>query len=172
MPYVDSHLQAGEQVLYRVNRGRAWYDYLLAFAMLFVLAPLVLGVYFFAMIIVTRSIATSLPTGPEGALIAALVGLVILVFVPLFAAISAIVEFVAFWLTDMALTDRRILGRALGRNRIWLRTVDIPVQDIAKVHRFRLSALMTIERKSTRHAQVLGPFKDCNGFIARCEQRA
>lgn len=171
MSYVDSHLQAGEQILYRINRGRAWYDYLWAFVSFLLLTPLVLSIYIFGMTLTVRVIAASLPASPEGELITALVALALLAFMPVLAVISQGVEFVAFWLTDVALTDRRILGRALGRNRLWLRTFDIPAQDVAKVHRFRLSSLVAIERKSTRRAAVLGPFKDFKGFIARCEQR-
>lgn len=170
MSYVESHLQAGERILFRASRGHAWYDKLLAVLLTFLVTPLVLAVYAFAMGFLLQVISTLLPSGPESQLALALLVVGMLGVIPLMTVYTQIVDFIAFWQTDVALTDRRLFGRALGRNRFWLRTIDIPTQDIARVHRYRLSALVCVDRKSTRRAEVFGPLKGLGRFVDECKR--
>lgn len=170
MSYIDSHLQSGERILYRANRGHAWYDVLLAIVLAFLVTPLALALYMFAMNFLIQTIAAILPSGPESQLLLILLIIGLMVITPLLAIYSQIVDFVAFWQTDVALTDRRLFGRALGRNRFRLRTIDIPTQDIACAHRYRLSALLCVDRKSTRHSEVFGPFKSLRHLVDECKR--
>jgi len=170
MSFVESHLQSGERILYRANRGHTWYDILLAIVLTFLVAPLALALYMFAMNFLIQIIAAILPSGPEGQLVLMLLIVGLMVITPLLAVYSQIVDFIAFWQTDVVLTDRRLFGRALGRNRFWLRTIDIPTQDIACAHRYRLSALLCVDRRSTRHSEVFGPFKGLRRFVDECKR--
>lgn len=170
MSYIDSHLQSGERILYRANRGHAWYDILWAIVSTFLVTPLVLAFYTFVMSLFLRSIAALLPGGPESQLFMAGLAILMMAVIPLMAVYTQIVDFVAFWQTDVALTDRRLFGRAPGRNRFWLRTIDIPTQDIACAHRYRLSTLLCVDRKSTRHSEVFGPFKGLRHLVDECKR--
>lgn len=80
MSFVESHLQSGERILYRANRGHTWYDILLAIVLTFLVAPLALALYMFAMNFLIQIIAAILPSGPEGQLVLMLliVGLMVI----------------------------------------------------------------------------------------------
>lgn len=170
MSYVESHLQAGERILYHADRGHAWYDILWAIVSTFLIAPLVLAFYTFVMSLFLRGIAALLPGGPESQLFMAGLAILMMAVIPLMAVYTQIVDFVAFWQTDLALTDRRLFGRAPGRNRFWVHTIDIPIQDVAHVHRYRLSSLVSVDRKSTRHREIFGPIKALGRFLDECKR--
>jgi hypothetical protein len=119
MSSINSQLQPGEQVLVRINRGRKWYHFLGLIIEFFILVPITFWLLLYLLMpmlgpLVSEEIALLMVLGLFG-----LIGLLLLL------------DFIHFWVDDVALTDRRILGTAQGSAVFSFKKIEIPLVAVA-----------------------------------------
>ena len=117
MSYIKSRLQPGERVIFRIRRGRKWHHYLSMFILYFIALPLIL----WAMMIFVAPIIRALPQ-PAGMLLES--GFLLLI------SIAVLLDFIHFFVDELALTNTRIIGRAMGATNWVFRKIDLPLSGI------------------------------------------
>jgi hypothetical protein len=142
MSYIESQLQPGEQVLFRINRGRKWYHYILLVIEYFILAPFLFWItLYFLVPILGRFL-------PQAAALLSVGGLLFLL------SLGLLLDFMHFLLDDIALTDRRIVGRAQGTTTLAFQKIDVPLSVIASATATGgfVSPMLEIRRKDGKPA--------------------
>ena len=164
MSYLTSQLKPGEEILYLVNRGRRWFHYAsLIVAIVFIVA--IMSVWNFLFTPTLSSIPVPGPNDPtwEWATWFAFVyggtyGFPSIVF---FITLRGVRH---FFVVEVALTNKRLLGRTPIGRFAWLRRVDIPLEDIESITMVRKNALQ-IKRKSAVRPLNLGKLADAQGLV-------
>jgi hypothetical protein len=139
MSYIESQLQPGEQVLFRINRGRKWYHYLLLVLPFCVLLPIlvwVIGKFFLPIL------AAFLP---QNALLLIGSGMLVLI------GAGILTDVVHFLVDELALTDRRIVGKVQGAFSAWVfQKINVPLSEIESARAMGgfASASLVIQRKN------------------------
>lgn len=158
MSYIESQLQPGEQILFRINRGRKWYHYLLLVLPYFILVPiliLVVGKLFLPIL------AAFLP---ETALILTWSGLLLLI------GLGILTDVVHFLVDELALTDRRIVGKVQGAFSAWVfQKINVPLSEIESIRAMGgfASASLVIRRKDGKPDLIVRNLGSCEQFAAK-----
>ena len=162
MSYTTSQLQPGEQVLHLVTKGRQWYHYLFAVLMLFLCAPLI-GILWISF----NPFATFPMPGPSDPAWTWLIWYTIqygcTFGFPLLLIYAGIMDLLNIFLVEVALTNKRLLGRVSGPFSI-PRSVDIPLEDIESIIVIRRSTLQ-IKRKSAARPMNLAGLANPQGLV-------
>ncbi len=146
MSYISSHLQPGEQVLIRTNRGRKWYHFLWMVFGYFIFLPIMAWIMLYFLVQIFGEFLSQ-----TAALIFTGVFLIVL-------ALGGLVDIIHFLVDDIALTDRRILGLAQGATTWSFKKYDIPLSVIESI-RATGGALvgysLEIQRRDVKHKLYL-----------------
>jgi hypothetical protein len=118
MSYITSQLQPGEQVLFRINRGRKWYHYLLLVIEYCILIPFLFWMLLYFLVPILGAFL------PQAAALLSVGGLLLLL------SLTLLLDFIHFLVDDIALTDRRIVGRAQGAMTWVFKKIDVPFSAI------------------------------------------
>jgi hypothetical protein len=158
MSYIESQLQPGEQVLFRINRGRKWYHYLFLVLPYLILVPiLILVVGFFLL----PALAVSLP---ETVLIVIWSGLLLLI------GLGILTDVVHFLVDELALTDKRIVGKVQGAFSAWVfQKINVPLPEIESVEAMGgfASASLVIQRKDGKPDLIVRNLDSRKQFAAK-----
>jgi hypothetical protein len=154
MSYVESQLQPGEQVLFRINRGRKWYHYLFLVLPYLILLPiLILVVGFFLL----PALAASLP---ETVLIVIGSGLLLLI------GLGILTDVAHFLVDELVLTDKRIVGRAQGAFSAWVfQKINVPLSEIESAT--SSSSSLVIQRKNGKPDLIVRSLDSRKQFAAK-----
>jgi hypothetical protein len=156
MSYVTSQLQPGEQVLHRITKGRQWYHYVLAILMMCICAPSIGGLW-----IRFNPFATFPAPGPNDPAWTMLIWATIfygcMFGFPLLLLYAGLMDFLNIFLVEVALTNKRLLGRVSGAFSL-PRRVDIPLEDIESiiVPKHARYALQIKRKSATRPQRLVG----------------
>ncbi len=122
MSYIESQLQPGEQVLFRISRRRKWYHYLLvvpAYCVLLTVLIWLVGNFFLPILAAFLS---------ETALILIGSGLLLLIGLGILPGV------IHFLVDELALTDRRIVGKVQGAFSGWVfQKISVPLSEVESV---------------------------------------
>ena len=151
----DAELQAGERLLYRIDRGRKWQHYLLLVLPYLLLLPVLLWM----VANVLLPILASLLPSAAGMLVAGSFLLLILA--------GMVVDMLHFERDFLAITDRRVFGRTQGPYSAWAsQTVDLPLTEIESVRMVNgfLSPTLEIHRKGRKPPVLVRGLRGLHGF--------
>jgi hypothetical protein len=122
MGYIQSQLQPGEQVLFRISRRIKWYHYLLLVLPYCIVVPLFTWVMGYIFLPIFAAFL------PETALIIVGSGTLILI------ALALLDDVMHFLVDELALTDRRIVGKVQGAFSAWVfQKISVPLSEIKSV---------------------------------------
>jgi hypothetical protein len=134
MSYVDNELQAGEEILFKVNRGRKFIHHYKVVSQNVIGLPLL--AFFAWRYLSALFIDFPQPTSVDPIAIQILVPVCLssCIYVPALALIIVgILDLIHFFTDELALTNRRIIGRGQSR-LIWpFRTFNLKLSDIVDV---------------------------------------
>ena len=172
MSYIESQLQPGEQVMFRINRGKNWYHYLLTFIMNCIIMPITVSVmlYFISLLA-----AAFLPrvTASGSTTLDAMIPLGILLFflgLALFIMLAVLLDLIHFFTDELALTNRRIVGRAQGQ-AVWsFQKVNLPLSAVDSVIAGGsfLQPILEIERKDDKPDLLIVNIGQRKEFAKKC----
>ncbi len=134
MSFVDNKLEAGEEILFKINRGRKFRHYYKMISQNVITFPVIA---FFAWRYLSN-LFTDFPqptsTDPMAIQILIPVCLLSCIYVPAIALIVVgVLDLLHFFMDELALTNRRIIGRGQSR-MIWpFRVFDIEVSEVLDI---------------------------------------
>ncbi len=118
MSYINSKLHPGERVIFRITQGRKWYHYLIFFIEYFILLPILFWV------ILTFGVPIISAYLPQPVVMISISSFLLLISFPL------LLNFIHFLVDELALTDTRVIGRALGATVLVFQKIDLPLSEI------------------------------------------
>lgn len=156
--YIDSRLRPGEKVLFHVQRSRDWPHLAksLVIDVLILAAAILLARY------LNHSMVQSyLSSGPLGGLGGFVAASLLTGFLPILVFVALAQDFAFTFFVELALTDRRILGRIAGP--LWTRTLDLPHSQVRGVQGGPFGYLI-IQRYRGRPDLLISGFDRAAGF--------
>jgi len=158
MGYIDSNLQPGEQVLLRIRRGRKWYHVLLLILGYLVLVPLTFLIIWnvllpYLMAVLPARIALLIVLGSLGLI-----------------TIALFFDFIHFLVDEIALTDRRVFGRAQGLSAWLFPIVDLPLSLIDSVNPGMKINCFDIRLKDGKRPVTIANLSGINEFVTKLEE--
>ncbi len=158
MSYIESQLQPGEQVLFRINRGRKWYHYLFLVLPYLILVPILI-------LVVGRFLLPGLAASlPETVLIVIWGGMLLLI------GLGILTDVVHFLVDELALTDKRIVGKVQGAFSAWVfQKINVPLPEIESVEAMGgfASASLVIQRKDGKPDLIVRNLDSRKQFAAK-----
>ena len=153
MSYITAQLQPGEEVLFRIKRGRKWYDYLGVVIVYFILIPFVFGVILYFLVPILGAIL------PQTTALLSVGGLMLLL------SLALLLDLIHFLVDEIALTDRRIVGRAQGKTTLVFQKIDMPLSAIGSAK--ASGAILEIRRNDGKPDLVVRNIKDDEQFATK-----
>lgn len=156
MGYVESRLQPGEHIIFKINRGRKWYHYLLWILPYIILVPIIVFLLGYFLMPMLRSLLPDNVTMLIGVGFLVLIGLAILN------------DIVHYFVDELALTDRRIVGRSQNSASGWLfQKINAPLSEIASINTFNMPARLVFQFRDGRHLLIVKNLRDNKQFAEK-----
>lgn len=134
MSFVDNELEAGEEIIFKINRGRKFQHYYKVISQAGITFPLI--AFFAWRYLSALFIDFPQPTSVDPILVQTLVPICLsgLIYGPAAAlVIAGVLDLIHFFRDDLALTNRRIIGRVQSRVSWSFRTVDLKLSEVTDV---------------------------------------
>jgi hypothetical protein len=134
MSYVDNELEAGEEIIFKINRGRKFNHYYKTISQACITFPLI--AYFIWKYFSTLFVDFPQPTSVDPILVQMLVPICLSGFIygPALALVAvAILDLTHFFADELALTNRRIIGRGQSRMYWSFPKVDLLLSEVMDI---------------------------------------